>query len=70
MDATHNCFVNNQGLEHSNVEGDLQVEHINNCFKTGLIQLGGNYTEDSLQRIAKSLDIDAITCGVSLFMDY
>ena len=27
VDATHNCFVNNQGMEDTNVEGDLHVEH-------------------------------------------
>ena len=57
VDATHNCFVNNQGMEDTNVEGDLHVEHINNCFKAGLMHLCGNYTDDSLQRIAKSLDV-------------
>ena len=34
-----------------------QVEHINAQFKTALMTLCGNYSEDSLQRIAKSLNI-------------
>ena len=34
-----------------------QVEHINAQFKTALMNLCGNYFEDSLQRIAKSLNI-------------
>ena len=56
-DALHNCFINDQGLKDSNVEGDLKVEHMNLCFKAGLIQLCGNYSEESLQRVAKSLDV-------------
>ena len=44
-------------MENSNVEGDLKVEHINCQFKAGLIKLCGNYTEESLQRCAKSLEI-------------
>ena len=31
------------------------MEHINCDFKAGLMQLCGNYSEESLQRIAKSL---------------
>ena len=56
-DALHNCFVNDQGLEDTNVEGDLKVEHMNLRFKSGLMQLCGNYSEDSLQRVAKSLEV-------------
>ena len=37
------------------MEGDLKVEHQNSDFKAGLLNLAGNYTEDSLQRIAKSV---------------
>ena len=39
------------------MEGDLKVEHMNLRFKAGLMQLCGNYTEDALQRVAKSLDV-------------
>ena len=58
-------------MSNTNIEGDLKVEHQNLDFKTGLMNLSGkattiipfsylafypgNYTEDSLQRIAKSL---------------
>ena len=45
------------GREDTNVEGDLKVEHVNCQFKASLMHLCGNYTEDSLQRVAKSLDI-------------
>ena len=45
------------GREDSNVEGDLKVEHVNCQFKAGLMKLCGNYTEDSLQRVAKSLEV-------------
>ena len=38
------------------MEGDLKVEHVNCQFKAALMHLQGNYTEDSLQRVAKSLD--------------
>ena len=54
-DVLHNCFINDKGREDSNVEGDLKVEHVNRDFKAGLMQLCGNYTEESLQRVAKSL---------------
>ena len=47
------------GLEHTNIEGDLKVEHTNCQFKAGLMQLCGNYSEESLQRIAKSLDVSS-----------
>ena len=56
-DALHNCFINDQGLKDTNVEGDLKVEHMNLRFKAGLMQLCGNYSEDALQRTAKSLDV-------------
>ena len=56
-DVIHNCFVNDKGREDSNVEGDLKVEHVNRDFKAGLMHLCGNYTEESLQRVAKSLVI-------------
>ena len=39
------------------MERDLKVEHMNLRFKAGLIQLCGNYSEDALQRTAKSLDV-------------
>ena len=51
-------FINLKiGREDTNVEGDLKVEHTNCQFKAALMNLCGNYTEDSLHRIAKSLDI-------------
>jgi len=56
-DALNNAFINDQGLEDSNLEGDLKVEHMNDRFKSGLMKLCGNYTPDALQRIAKSLEI-------------
>ena len=56
VDALHNCFINDQGLKHTNVDGDLKVEHCNGKFKAGLLHLCGNYTEDCLQRVAKSLN--------------
>jgi len=56
-DALHNCYINDRGFEDSNVEGDLKVEHINCEFKAALMNLCGNYSEDALYRIAKSLDI-------------
>ena len=49
------CF----GLENTNVEGELKVEHVNCHFKAALMHLCGNYTDDSLQRVAKSLDVSA-----------
>ena len=67
-----NCFL---GLPDTNIEGDLKVEHQNNEFKAGLISLSGNeefdrkflpyilsgnYTEKSIQRIAKS--VNAMKC--------
>lgn len=36
------------------------MEHMNLLFKAGLMQLCGNYTEESLQRVAKSLDISEV----------
>ena len=62
VDSLHNCFVNDQGLEHTNVEGDLKVEHMNCKFKAGLVQLCGNYSEEAVQRVAKSLDASNCIC--------
>ena len=61
------------GLPDSNVEGDLKVEHQNLEFKNGLLNLAGlrfirwnciqsiihigNYTEQSIQRVAKSMNM-------------
>jgi hypothetical protein len=61
------------GLPNSNVEGDLKVEHQNLEFKTGLLNLAGwnikrltfwyisciigNYTDPSIQRVAKSMNM-------------
>ena len=48
------------GLPNTNVEGDLKVEHQNLEFKTGLLNLAGNYTEESIQRVAKSMNMTKI----------
>ena len=39
------------------MEGDLKVEHTNCKFKASLMKLSGNYTDEGLQRCAKSLEI-------------
>ena len=39
------------------VEGDLKVEHQNLQFKTGLLNLAGNYTEQSIHRVAKAMNL-------------
>ena len=64
--------LHHQGLSNTNMGGDLKVEHENSAFKAALINLAGteytkiqwiififlgNYTEDSLQRIAKSMEM-------------
>ena len=57
MDSIFNCLVNDQGLPNTNVEGDLKVEHQNLQFKTGLQNLAGNYTDQSIQRVAKAMNL-------------
>ena len=47
----------NAGLSDTNVEGDLKVEHQNLQFKTGLLNLAGNYTEQSIHRVAKAMNL-------------
>ena len=42
------------------MEGDLKVEHQNLEFKTGLLNLAGNYTEQSIQRVAKSMNMTKV----------
>ena len=51
---------NYTGLPNSNVEGDLKVEHQNLDFKTGLLNLAGNYTDQSIQRVAKAMNMTKV----------